>query len=319
MGKQTKPRAGSLQFWPRKRIGKFIPSVNWKAIGCSKSSLLGFIAYKVGMASCYIKDSTPDSLTKGKKIIIPSTILEAPAMKIFSARFYKNNNLAKEVLAENTDKEMKRKLKLPKQTKKIDEIMEKFRDYDDIRLIVYSQAKNTGIKKTPDLAEIAVSGTLEEKIKFVKEKINKEIYASEIFRDIKLVDIRGLTKGKGLSGPVKRFGIKLKHHKSEKGRRRPGSLGPWHPAHVSFRVAMAGQLGMFSRISYNHKIINIGKISEQDINPGQGFKHFGKIKTEYLIVNGSVPGVEKRQLLLTMPLRASKKQEKKNYEFLGLR
>jgi len=38
-------------------------------------------------------------------------------MKIFSVRFYKNNKVAKDVLAENLDKELKRKIKFVK-TKK---------------------------------------------------------------------------------------------------------------------------------------------------------------------------------------------------------
>ena len=36
------PRKGSLQFWPRKRANKFLPSVNWKAINSDKK-LKGFI------------------------------------------------------------------------------------------------------------------------------------------------------------------------------------------------------------------------------------------------------------------------------------
>src|SRR3972149_881980 len=111
------PRKGSLQYWPRKRARKFLPSVNWKAIN-SDSKLKGFICYKAGMASAFVKDETPDSMTKGKKIILPVTILECPPLKIFSARFYKNGKVAKEVLAENLDKELKRVVRLPKQGKK---------------------------------------------------------------------------------------------------------------------------------------------------------------------------------------------------------
>lgn len=318
MAKQSKPRAGSLQFWPRKRARKFLPSVNWKAVSYSGSipKILGFIGYKVGMSSAMIKDLTENSLTKDKRIIIPVSVLELPPIKIFSVRFYRKNNLITEILAENIDKEMKKKVKLSKKkfdVKKIDEI----KDYDDVRIIIYSQVKNTGIKKTPDLAEIALSGTTKDKIKFIKESLGKEISASEIFKDINLLDIRGLTKGKGFQGPVKRFGVKLRQHKSEKGRRRPGSLGPWHPAHTTFRAPMAGQLGMFSRLQYNYKIIDLGKVNE-NINPKQGWKNFGNIKTEYIILQGSVPGPSKRQLLLTLPLRATKKQLKKQYEFVGL-
>ena len=263
------------------------------------------------MMSASIKDDTPNSLTKGKNKMIPVTILECPVMKIFSVRFYKNNKVAKEILAKDLDKELKRKLKLPKTHKNIEDV----KDYD-IRVIFYSQVKKTGIKKTPDLTEIGLTGSAEEKMNFVKENLNKEISVSDFFEKGQLVDLRGLTKGKGLQGPVKRFGITLKSHKSEKGRRRPGSIGPWHPARVTFRVPMAGQLGMFTRIIYNNKIIDLGKSTDKEL---KNIKNFGNIKTDYIIVQGSIQGPAKRQLLITSPLRGTKKQLKKNYELLELR
>jgi len=314
MAKRSQPRAGSLQIWPRKRARKFLPSVNWNAL--EGQGLLGFIAYKVGMQSALVKDNTLNSMTKDKKIVVPVTILEAPSMKIFSVRLYKQGKCISEVIL-SQDKELKRILKTGK-TGKIEDVEKKINEADDIKIIVYSQASKTGIKKTPDIIELGIGGSLQEKLDFVKKEGEKEILASEILREIKLVDVRGLSKGKGLQGPVKRFGITLRQKKSEKGQRRPGSLGPWRPAHTSFRVAQAGQLGMHTRLQYNSKILQIGKADDK-INPKSGFKHFGNIKSEYIILNGSVPGTQKRQLLLTSPLRKSKKQEKKNYELLELR
>ena len=73
-----------MQFWPRKRASKFLPSVNWSTIKKdSTKGLRGFIGYKAGMASGFALDNTPDSMTKGKKIIIPLTILECPKNKDF--------------------------------------------------------------------------------------------------------------------------------------------------------------------------------------------------------------------------------------------
>ena len=317
MPTRKSPRKGSLQFWPRKRASKFLPRVNWNAISSEKNPK-GFICYKAGMASAYVKDETPDSMTKGKKISIPVTVLECPPIKIFSVRLYKDGKVVKEILVEKPDKELKRKVKLPKRKiSKIDDIKLEANVVDDIRVLCYSQVKKTGIKKTPDLSEIGLSGTLEEKFNFIKENLGKEISVLNVFEKGNLADLRGLTKGKGFQGPVKRFGIKLKGHKSEKGRRRPGSLGPWHPARVTFRVPMAGQIGMFTRIIYNNKIIDIGK--SENKNWLKNIKNFGNIKTDYLIINGSVQGPSKRQLLLTAPLRKTKKQQKKNYEFIELR
>ena len=36
MAAPKSPRKGSLQYWPRKRISKFLPSVNWSALNVSK-------------------------------------------------------------------------------------------------------------------------------------------------------------------------------------------------------------------------------------------------------------------------------------------
>ncbi|MBW6442471.1 50S ribosomal protein L3 [Patescibacteria group bacterium] len=323
MPTKKSPRKGSLQYWPRKRASKFLPRVNWSAIlsNSENKKLKGFIGYKAGMASAYIKDDTPNSMTKGKKIVIPVTLIECPPLKIFSVRFYKNGKVVNEILGENLDKELKRKIKLPKKKsenpKRFDFAEIEKEKFDDVTVLCYSVVKRTNIKKTPDLSEIGIWGTLEEKLNFVKENLNKEISILDIFKKGELIDFRGLTKGKGFQGPVKRFGVGLRQHKSEKGRRGPGSIGPWHPARVTFRTPMAGQLGMFTRVSYNNKIVEMGK--SQD-NPGlKGRKKYGDLKTDFIIVNGSVQGPVKRQLVLSATLRPVKKQLKKNYEFIELR
>jgi len=243
-----RPRRGSLQFWPRKRASKVLPSVNWKPISSSEKGLLGFIAYKAGMATALIKDNTEKVRSAKKQVATPATILEVPNMKIFSVRFYKNFKVLKDVIVA-TDKELKRKLKVPKNSKSLDK--ETPENFDDVRVIAYSIPKQTSIKKTPDMIELAVQGNSpQEKLEYLKPLVGKEL-TLENFSHSSLVDARGLTKGKGTQGPVKRFGITLRVHKSEKGQRKVGSIGPWHPARVTFRVPMAGQLGLFSRVIYN--------------------------------------------------------------------
>jgi large subunit ribosomal protein L3 len=292
--------------------------VNWEPVQLKNpdAKLLGFIAYKVGMDSALIKDSTAHSMTKDKKIPVTVSILETPPIKIFSVRFYKNNKVVCEIISENVDKELKKLVKLPraKTGKKIEDI----KDYDDLRLIVYSVVGKTGIKKTPDITEIGLAGKVEEKLAFAKEHLGKEISASEVLKSGQLIDVRGLSKGKGHTGAVQRFGIGYKNHKSEKGRKRPGSLAPWHPHYVTFRTPMSGGQGMFTRIQYNSKVLSMGKIQEKNINPSGGFRHFGAINSDYLIIEGSIPGPQKREMLLTFPLRKTKSAAKKNYEFIKI-
>lgn len=308
MAKLSKPRAGSLQVWPRKRAEHLLPRVNWKPI--KGKGILGFITYKVGMATAFVKDTTDKSMTANKRMYVPVTILEAPNMKVFSVRFYKQGRVVKENVVSN-DAILKRIVRVPKSPG----IVEAPADYDDIRILVYSLAGQTSVKKTPDIAEIALGGT--NKLELAKSVVGKEITLKDVLT-FPLLDVRGLTKGKGFEGAVPRFGISLKSHKSEKGVRRPGSLAPWHPARVTFRTPQAGQLGMFTRVHYNLSVITLGTIAEKNINPGTGFKHYGKIQSSYLVVKGSVQGPPKRQILVTPALRPTKEQAKKKYEFLEL-
>ena len=99
------PRKGSLQYWPRKRARKFLPRVNWNIINSEKEGLRGFICYKVGMKSALVKDTTENSMTKGKRIAVPVTILECPPMKILSVRFYKNGTVKNEIINDEVIKD----------------------------------------------------------------------------------------------------------------------------------------------------------------------------------------------------------------------
>lgn len=319
MPKHHKPRKGSLQFWPRKRARKILPSVNWAFLhGRAKrgQKLLGFFGYKVGMLRVLVRDLTPHSMTKNKEIVIPATVVECPPLKIFSIRLYKNNKIATEMVVSN-DKELKRTLKIPKQLdiKKLDEIEKNLNNYDDLRLILYSNVKKTAIKKTPDIAEIALDGTIKEKFDFSKSLIGKELNVQDVFSAGQLADIHATTKGKGFQGPLKRFGIGKRQHKSEKGVRRPGTLGPWTPGRVRFNAPQAGQLGFFTRVVYNAKILNV---ANEEINPKCGFQNYGLVKNPCLIVKGSVQGAVKRPVLFTIPARASKKILKENFEIVKI-
>ena len=306
--------SGSLQFYPRVRAKKVVPSVNWKPLVKEGVGFMGFVCYKVGMISVWAKDDTVDSMTKGKRVVIPATLIECPVMKIYSVRFYKNGNVLKDVVVSN-DKVLKKSLKVGKKVVELSEDIE----FDDVRVIMYSGIGKTGIgKKKVDLIEVGISGGKDEKLAFIKENLGKEISVGDVFSD-GLVDVRGVTKGYGTCGPVKRFGIALKDHKSEKGQRRPGSLAPWHPARVTFRAPQAGQTGYHNRISYNSLILEVGKASEKDINRKGGFKNYGKVKNDYLILKGSVPGPAKRGIVVTPALRPTKYAGKQKFEVLELR
>lgn len=322
----SKIRNASLQYWPRKRASRILPNANWNALQKSldkqkrkEVGVEGFIGYKVGMVSIFAKDLTPESMSKNKKIILPASVVSCPKMKIYSVRFYKNGQVAKELIV-NWDKDLKAKARKPGKIEKLD--FAKAGDYDDLRVLVYSKISEGGYKKSSDIIELALNGSKQDKEKFIQEKVSKEISVFDVFKD-GVLDIRGVTKGFGLSGPVKRFGISLKSHKSEKGVRRPGSLGPWHPARVIFKTPVSGQHGFFTRVVYNLAILKIGNVknAKEDINEikAGGWRHYGPISGDYILLKGSVQGPEKRPVLLTLPLRPTKKTTKQKYEFIEAR
>ena len=118
--------------------------------------------------------------------------------------------------------------------------------------------------------------------------------------------MHAITKGKGFQGPVKRFGVAIRNHKSEKTVRGPGSLGGWiSQAHVMYRVAHAGQMGMHQRTHYNNLLLKIGT-NPEEINPKGGFVRFGNVKSSYVLIKGSIPGPAKRIIKLTKSIRGKK-------------
>ncbi|MBI5389435.1 50S ribosomal protein L3 [Candidatus Woesearchaeota archaeon] len=310
MGQAHRPRKGSMQYWPRKRAQRSYARV--KAWATAKDAKpMGFAGYKVGMTHLIITDNYSHSPTKGSSIFMPVTVVECPPIKILSARFYKTTpygtHVVTEIQVQKAEKELARKLCLAKNVKKkLEDI--KPEDIDDVVLVVYTQPKFTGIgKKKPEVFEIALGGDKNAKLQFVKDHLDKEITIADVFKEGALVDIHAVTKGKGFQGPVKRFGVKIRSHKSEKTKRGPGSLGAWcGQGGMMYRVAHAGKMGFHERTEYNKWLVKISNTAS-DINPSGGFLHYGQVKSNYVLIKGSLPGPAKRLLRLNHAIRPTKK------------
>ena len=302
MGRAHKPKAGSMQYWPRKRAKRIYPRIRaWANL--DMTNLLGFLGYKAGMTHVQIQENNP-AMKQAKLKSYACTIIECPPLKVLGIKFYQNTlygiKNAGHILNENLDKELSRKIILPKKIN-----AKQPENFNDLKLIVYTQPKLIGIKKKPEILELGISGNKEEKLNYAKNLLEKEIKISDIFKVNQNVDIHSVTKGKGFQGPVKRFGVDLKGHKSEKKRRAPGNLGSWTPKKILFTVPQAGQLGFQTRTEYNKTIIKIGNKPEE-INPKSGLEHYGLIKNDYILVKGSVSGSKRRLIVLTYPIRGRK-------------
>jgi len=312
MGKRRSPRHGSMQFWPRKRAKRAYPRIR-KYASSTENKIAGFAGYKVGMTHILIKSTRPNSMTLGESIFRPVTIIECPPLKVASIRFYKRTDyglkVINQILSKNLDKNLKRKMIMPKKETKQKEP----ENYDDIRLLVYTQPSLTSIgKKKPEIFEIAVGGTKEQQLAYAREKLGKEIMATEILKPGKLVDVHAVTKGKGLQGVIKRFGVSLKAHKSEKKKRSVGNLGPWIQS-AMWRVPQAGQMGYHTRTDYNKLIIKVSD-KPDEINPKSGFKHYGLVKNSYILLKGNAHGPAKRLIRLNNAIKPHKRKHSEIFE-----
>ncbi len=302
------PRQGSMQYWPRKRAPDIVARVRtWTPnnIPIKEIKLLGFAGYKVGMTHVLAVDNRPTSISKGDEIQVPVTVVECPPLKVASVLLYKNDaygsHCVGQINAEKLDKEVERKMNVPKKPGKAPNET----NISDVRVLVHTQPKLTGIgKKTVEVFELGVGGKPEEKLAFAKSLLGKEVKVSDVFSEGQLVDSVSITKGKGLQGPVKRFGLALRSHKSEKTKRGPGSLGPWH-GYRGYRSPHQGQMGFHQRTEFNKQVLRISTEDVKKINPKGGFVRYGLVKNQYLLVKGSLGGPHKRLITLTAPRRAS--------------
>jgi large subunit ribosomal protein L3 len=308
------PRRGSMQFWPRKRSMYSLARVrSWATSKNTKP--LGFIAYKAGMTHVMANDNRPKSITKGETVSLPVTIVECPPMHVVAVTFYKksilSNNKVLTVNAPKLEKEMARKIQVPK---KRATSFDNIPDYTDIKIVVSSNPKMTGIGvKKPKVIEIAIGGSKEDKLAYAKEILGKTINIEDVFEEGVQIDVHGISIGKGFQGTVKRYGVPIKQHKGEKNKRGIGNLGAWTPKRVDYRVPQSGKMGYHLRTEYNKQILKLAK-DGSELTPKSGIIRYGVVKNSYLLVHGSLIGPKKRAILLTAARRINNPKVKEPYQ-----
>lgn len=308
MVKDSKPRRGSMAYYPRVRAKSIVARIRrWPRVNEVKP--LGFAGYKVGMLHVFMIEDNPHSPFYGREVFKPVTILECPSLVVVGIRAYAKTpyglRTLNEVWSKNLPKYIDRVIPTPKNFRNVENFVKQVKnEATDIRLIVCTQPWRTGIgKKKPEIFEIAIGGTPEKALEYSIEKLGNELSVDEVFNEGEYVDVIAVTKGKGLQGVVKRFGVKIlpRWHKHRKGYRKIGSIGPTKPA-VMFTTPRAGQMGFHQRTEYNKRILKIGK-DPSEVNPEGGFKHYGIIRNQYVMIEGSIPGAIKRLIKLRWPIR----------------
>jgi large subunit ribosomal protein L3 len=256
-------------------------------------------------------DSRQGSLTFGKEVVIPLTTLEAPPMLACALRAYtkdyKGLRTFGEAWMEQLPKDFERVISVPEKfsteegLKKIEGGLDKV---SDVRLLMATQPRlaKHGVK-APDLVEVRVGGgSIKDRFEYGKKLIGQEVKVSDFVKEGQAVDAIGITKGKGIQGPVKRWGIRRKIHKARKTVRQVGSIGGWTPHYVMYSVPRAGQMGFHQRTEYNKIVMKVGS-DGSEITPKGGFIRYGVINSDYVALKGSVPGTRNRLVLMRLAVR----------------
>jgi large subunit ribosomal protein L3e len=198
-----------------------------------------------------------------------------------------------------------------------------------VRVIAHTQPNRLHLhQKKANVLEVQVNGgDSAAKVDFALNLFEKPFSVDTVFQESEMFDAIAVTTGHGYEGVTHRWGTTKLRRKTHKGLRKVACIGAWHPARVGFTVPRAGQNGYHHRTELNKKIYKIGQaladnphnanvagdLTNKEITPMGGFPHYGRVREQYLLVKGSVPGPRKRPLVLRKPLFVhTSRQSKEN-------
>ncbi|KAI5863500.1 ribosomal protein L3-domain-containing protein [Durotheca rogersii] len=331
------PRHGSLAFLPRKRASRHRGKVKSFPKDDPKKPvhLTAAMGYKAGMTTIVRDLDRPGAKSHKKEIVEAVSIIDTPPMIVVGLVGYietpRGLRSLTTVWAEHLGDELKRrfyknwykskKKAFTKYAKKHSESsgssitreLERIKKYCTVvRVLAHTQIRKTPLKqKKAHLMEIQINGgSVADKVEFGHGLFEKPVSIDTIFEQDEVIDVIAVTKGHGFSGVTARWGTKKLPRKTHKGLRKVACIGAWHPSHVQWTVARAGQQGYHHRTSVNHKVYRIGKgdnesngsteqdVTKKTITPLGGFVRYGEVNNDFVMVKGSIPGVKKRVVTL---------------------
>jgi len=292
------------------------------------------MGYKAGMTHIVRDVDRPLSKLLHKKEILEAvTILETPPMIVVGVVGYKETptglHTVGTVWAQHLSKECKRRFyknwyaskrkaftKYAKNEKFEENMKANLQKLQEkctiIRVLAHTQVHKVPLGQfKAHLMEIQVNGgkDVKEKIEFATSLFEKPVSVDQVFAKDEGIDVIGATKGKGYMGVVRRFGVRKLPRKTHRGNRKVACIGAWHPAHVQWTVARAGQQGFFHRTDMNKKIYRVGvgearngstefDLTKKGITPMGGFPNYGVVNNDFLMLKGNCIGPKKRVLTL---------------------
>jgi len=310
--RHSQPRRGSLGYLPRGRAKSMEARIRtWPKNDSDEPKLLAHAGFKAGCVQIVSIDDREKTPNHGKQLVSLGTVIVTPPVLIIGIRGYSKDNFGLhadfDFYADELPKHISRLFKLKTKKTASENSTKSLKNIKKIFAIIAVTPKNAGLEqKKPYVFEVAVKGgNIKKQFDFVNELLGKEVKIDQVFDSGAEVDAAAITKGKGWEGPITRWGVKRKQHKSRKSVREVGSLGPISPQYVMYTVPRAGQRGLHQRTEYDKRIMVIDntKDLEYKINPEGGFKHFGNVNGDFVILRGSVPGTYKRLIKLRAQVR----------------
>jgi len=310
--RKSQPRRGSIGYLPRGRAKSMEARIRaWPEISSEEPKLLAHAGFKAGCVQIVAIDDREKTPNAGKQLVSLGTVLVTPPILVVGVRGYSKNpyglHAEFDVYAEDIPKQVSKHITLKNKEKAIENAEKILGRIKEIFAIVTITPNTVGLEqKKPYIFEAAVKGgDVQKQFAFVKDLLGKEVKIDQVFETGSGVDVAAITKGKGWQGVITRMGVKRKQHKSRKSVREVGSLGPISPQNVMYTVPRAGQMGFHQRVEYNKRIMIMSNSDSEDfkINPEGGFKHFGLVKGDYVILKGSVPGTYRRLIKLRSQIR----------------
>lgn len=154
--------------------------------------------------------------------------------------------------------------------------------------------KRVKLSNKPEQGHVAKANTAPKR--FVREfrNVNVEEYEVgqevkvEIFAEGDVIDVTGVTKGKGFQGVIKRHGQSrgpMAH--GSRYHRRPGSMGPVAPNRVFKQKKLPGQMGGTVVTIQNLEIVKVD------------------VERNLLLVKGNVPGSKKALVTVKSAIKAN--------------
>ena len=158
----------------------------------------------------------------------------------------------------------------------------------------FQDAKEKSLNK-PQKGHLAAANTLKKHLKeFRVDSVEEYTVGQEIKADLfaagELIDVTGISKGKGFQGPIKRHGqSRGPETHGSRYHRRPGSMGACsYPGRVFKNKKLAGHMGSVKVTVQNLEVVRV----DADKN--------------FILVKGAIPGAKGSIVTIKEAVKASK-------------